>query len=345
MPGPQSERKPHRNPSTNSSTPPRLTIPPGTRYIWPDHFVQFWVYVPLMSCRFLRFRTLSPNGMAVRYHPLTMAAPFQIAEWSKFYRYDDRGEVSALHARFVTHRYPRHSHDYFVVGLVESGAQSYTYKGARHVTPAGSIFVVNPDEIHTGEAASEDGYVYRTLCLSVSFVADSTCELGTAPQNPFLRGAVLADHELLIALRRFHQSLSGRHPRMESDALLCEATSLLFGRYGDTPQRPVRPERSAIVRAREYIEETFAQDISLAGLSKLCLMSPFFFARTFAIDTGLPPHAYLDGVRLRHARRLLDQGEPIASVAISVGYADQSHLTKRFKRLFGITPGQYRSQK
>src|SRR5580658_7439676 len=205
MPGPQSERKPHRNPSTNSSTPPRLTIPPGTRYIWPDHFVQFWVYVPLMSCRFLRFRTLSPNGMAVRYHPLTMAAPFQIAEWSKFYRYDDRGEVSALHARFVTHRYPRHSHDYFVVGLVESGAQSYTYKGARHVTPAGSIFVVNPDEIHTGEAASEDGYVYRTLCLSVSFVADSTCELGTAPQNPFLRGAVLADHELLIALRRFHQ--------------------------------------------------------------------------------------------------------------------------------------------
>ncbi len=274
-----------------------------------------------------------------------MVAPSQTAEWSKFYRYDDRREISALHARFVTHRYPRHSHDYFVVGLVESGAQSYTYRGARHVTPAGNIFVVNPDEIHTGEAASEDGYVYRTLCLGVSFVAGSTCELGTAPRSLFLKGAVLADRDLVIALSRFHQSLSGGHPRIESDELLCEATSLLFGRHGDAPPWPARFERGAVVTAREYIEENFAQDISLAGLARLCSMSPFFLARAFAMDTGLPPHAYLDGVRLRRAKQLLDRGEPIALVAMSVGYADQSHLTKRFKRLYGVTPGQYRSQK
>ena len=101
--------------------------------------------------------------MAVRYDNHTMVAPSQIAEWSKFYRFGDGGEVSSLHARFVTHRYPCHSHDYFVIGLVKSGAQSYTYNGTRHITPAGNIFVVNAGEIHTGEAASENGYVYRTL--------------------------------------------------------------------------------------------------------------------------------------------------------------------------------------
>ncbi len=94
--------------------------------------------------------------------------------------------------------------------------------------------------------------------------------------------------------------------------------------------------------AREYIEAHFDEDPSLARLASLCSTSPFSLTRSFKAATGLPPHAYLDGVRLRHARQLLDQGEPIASVALAVGYTDQAHLTHRFKRLYGITPGQYR---
>src|SRR5271154_864560 len=83
-------------------------------------------------------------------------------EWSRYYRLPI-DSLEALHACFVTHCYPRHVHDYFVIGLVESGAQAYWYRGERHVTPAGQIFLVNPDGPHTGEAASLDGYVYRTL--------------------------------------------------------------------------------------------------------------------------------------------------------------------------------------
>ena len=128
-----------------------------------------------------------------------MVASSRSAEWSRFYRYGDG--VSALHARFVSHRYPRHSHDYFVVGLVESGAQSYTYKGARHTTPAGNVFVVNPEEIHIGEAANLEGYVYRTLCLSVNFVASLTSEPDSAARPAFLKGAVPGDQDLVKILR------------------------------------------------------------------------------------------------------------------------------------------------
>jgi AraC-like DNA-binding protein len=284
--------------------------------------------------------------MAGRYYFDTMAVSSTIAEWSKFYRYDDEGEISALHARFIAHRYPPHSHDYFVVGLVESGTQAYTYKGTRHITPAGQVFVVNPDEIHTGEAANERGYLYRTLCLSVKFVAALTRDLGSTANCLFLKGAVLAEPALATALRRFHLSLSSRHPRIESDTLLCEAVTLLFDHYGDSPHcpPPVRCEREVVRKAREYIEENFIEDLSLARLANLCSLSPFSLTRAFKVGTGLPPHAYLDGVRLRRARQLLDRGEPIVSVAMSVGYADQSHLTKRFKRVYGITPGQYRNR-
>jgi hypothetical protein len=81
------------------------------------------------------------------------------SEWSRYYRLDEANSVSALHARFITHRYPRHAHEHFVISLVESGAQSYSYRGATHITPAGQMFVVNPDEPHAGEAASPQGYV------------------------------------------------------------------------------------------------------------------------------------------------------------------------------------------
>jgi AraC-like DNA-binding protein len=260
-----------------------------------------------------------------------MATPTQ---WTHFYRYHDTGEVTALHAQFVSHRYPRHTHDYFVIGLVDSGAQSFTYRGARHITPAGNLFVVNPGEVHTGEAASAQGYIYRTLCLSMSFVATLTRCL-------FLRGAVITEPDLVNALQRFHTSLARRDPRIETDTLLYDAVSLLFTRHGDAPHTPPS-QHDTVVKARDYIEAYFDQDLSLARLASLCSVSPFSLTRSFKAATGLPPHAYLDGVRLRHARQLLDQGEPIASVALAVGYTDQSHLTHRFRRLYGITPGQYR---
>ncbi|MGA9671656.1 MAG: AraC family ligand binding domain-containing protein, partial [Terracidiphilus sp.] len=60
-------------------------------------------------------------------------------EWSQYYRLPGPESVEVLHAHFVSHRYPRHVHDYFVVGLVESGAQSYWYRGARYITPAGLV--------------------------------------------------------------------------------------------------------------------------------------------------------------------------------------------------------------
>src|SRR5262249_38141907 len=73
--------------------------------------------------------------------------------------------------------------------------------------------------------------------------------------------------------------------------------------------------------------------------------SPFHFARAFEKEIGLPPHAYLEAVRLRKARELLDRGEPIVEAGLRLGYSDQSHFTNRFKRALGITPGQYIRQR
>lgn len=266
-------------------------------------------------------------------------------EWTHYYRVGDMNGASALHAYFVSHRYPRHTHDYCVIGLVEAGVQSYFYRGTRHFTPAGDVFVVNPGEPHTGDPASESGYVYRTLNLTADFLAHALHEFGEVARHPILKGAVLHDPAVAALLARLHRRLAAHAPKLEQESLLLEASALLFIRYSEPPcaTARIREDHKAVVRAREYLEAHFDEDVSLTKLAQIVSLNPFYLSRLFEKGAGVPPHRYLECVRIRKACALLDRGEAIASVAASVGYADQSHLTKRFKRYLGITPRQYRA--
>ena len=68
---------------------------------------------------------------------------------------------------------------------------------------------------------------------------------------------------------------------------------------------------------------------------------PYALIRAFRAETGLPPHVYLNQLRVRQARRLLDRGVPPARAAAEAGFADQAHLTRHFKRIVGVPPGAY----
>lgn len=93
--------------------------------------------------------------------------------------------------------------------------------------------------------------------------------------------------------------------------------------------------------ARSFINEHFAGSISLEELGRLTNLSPFHLHRAFRRQTGMPPHAYQIQVQVNGAKQLLLRGWPLAEVALATGFADQSHLTRHFRRLVGMTPGRY----
>ncbi len=103
----------------------------------------------------------------------------------------------------------------------------------------------------------------------------------------------------------------------------------------------MRAEPTAVARALDYLEANYATAITLDDLAAHVHFSPFHLLRVFKQAIGLPPHAFLVGVRVRRAKELLALGVPPAEVAQRVGFADQSHLYRHFKRALGITPGQY----
>jgi AraC-like DNA-binding protein len=129
----------------------------------------------------------------------------------------------------------------------------------------------------------------------------------------------------------------GLHRDLETESL-----GALIGRYAEG--RIVAPDsrHTPLVRSiRQYLEAHFHEDLSLSDLSELTGVGRFALLRQFSREIGLPPHGYLTQVRLREARRQLLAGKSPALVAAEVGFVDQSHLIKRFRRAFGMTPGQY----
>lgn len=93
----------------------------------------------------------------------------------------------------------------------------------------------------------------------------------------------------------------------------------------------------------DHIGDNLAQDLSLTTIAALAGISPFHFARRFREATGCSLHDYVREQRLAEARRLLPRKDlSIAAVAALTGFADQSHLSREFRRRFGVTPGSLR---
>lgn len=94
-----------------------------------------------------------------------------------------------------------------------------------------------------------------------------------------------------------------------------------------------------LYQATDYINDFLDQELSLAKIAAIVEMSPFHFARLFKQSTGLAPHQFVIRCRVERARELLMRGDrSIADIATEVGFANQSHLTRHFKHIVGVTP-------
>ena len=106
----------------------------------------------------------------------------------------------------------------------------------------------------------------------------------------------------------------------------------------------VNAPAAALSDALAYIEANFDRSVSLAELAAVSALSVSRFATVFRQQVGLSPYRYLCGVRVRRAQKLLLAGVPGAVVAAEVGFFDQSHLARHFKRICGLTPSAFLQQ-
>ena len=266
-------------------------------------------------------------------------------DWARYWRADGV-PVEAMHAHFTSHVYHRHSHESYSFGVTETGAQAFTCRNGRHVSGRGMVMTFNPDDPHDGHAAADDGFTYRMVHIWPEFFASLT---GTP--LPLFRSPVIEDTALAAALRRLHLALTGPASELERYERLARTARLLVrhapgreptprgGASEDGPP-PSRPDHRVAARIRELIHSTPA-DLTADDLAAAAGCSRFAAYRAFSGAYGLAPSDYQRQLRIRVARGLLCDGVSPARAAAEAGFADQAHLTRWFRRYYGVTPGAY----
>lgn len=256
--------------------------------------------------------------------------------------------IETLRAHFEGHAYDPHWHDSYLVGVTEQGVQQFNCRRARHQSTPGKVFLLEPGDIHDGDAPTADGFTYRMLYLDPQWLQR---ELGAvfdhAPDNSQLSfAATLACDARLaqatsLAFETLHRGELKIVRQTALDALLERLTSHSHWRTRDG-QDPRLPRVAQM--ARDYLHANAQYDIGLDQLAAITGVDRFRLSRAFKAAYGMAPHAYLVQLRLATARRMLARGEQPATVAMELGFADQSHLGRWFVRAYGLTPALYRKR-
>ena len=259
-------------------------------------------------------------------------------ESAEFRRPPLRPGVELYRAHIVRHAFEPHTHDAFGFGVIESGVERFRYLGADHLAPADSIVSMNPDELHTGRAESEDGWRYRMIYIDPDVVESVTGERGW-----WFDDAVRHDERSARNVTRLLDSLwqQAQEP-LAFDSLLFSVLAELR-RYARTPRATVtRGQRFEGVV--DYLHTHLSRRLSLEELATVAGLSPFHFLRSFQKQYHATPQQMLMALRLLEAKRLLASGEAPSQVAAATGLADQAHLTHAFARRYGVTPARYQRQ-
>lgn len=267
------------------------------------------------------------------------------SNWIDLRQEPDTG-IETLRAHFRGHAYDPHWHDSYLVGVTEQGVQQFTCRRARHQSTPGKVFLLEPGELHDGDAPSPEGFTYRMLYLDPKWLErELSAVFQEAPANTCLSFASTLSTDPRLAHATAHAFEVMHRPELRIvrqnalNTLLHTLTNTLQWRkkYSQDPRLP-RVARLA----RDYLHDHMHHNVGIDDLATVTGVDRYRLNRAFKSSYGLAPHAYLVQLRLAKARRLLAQGETCADVSTALGFADQSHLGRWFVRAYGLTPALYR---
>ncbi|WP_406170840.1 AraC family transcriptional regulator [Streptomyces sp. NBC_00996] len=246
------------------------------------------------------------------------------------------GVVEVFHAHYTEYAYPMHVHEAWTLLIVDDGAVRYDLDRHEHGTPHDTVSLLPPYVPHNGSPVTEHGFRKRVLYLDLSRLDESLI-------GPAVDGPDLVDPVLRRRVGQLHTVLAHPGDELEAESRLTLIAERLRGHLRPRLVEETRADRPLAHRLRELLDERLVQGIALDEAAALVHAHPAHLVRAFSGAYGIAPHQYLMSRRVDRARRLLLEGGKPAEVATATGFYDQSHLTRHFRRLVGVSPGRYRS--
>lgn len=237
-----------------------------------------------------------------------------------------------------------HSHDEFTFGVIDTGSGDYHNLNQRNHIARGTTVTINPGDAHSCNPDAGE-WSYRMLFVDTDWIAELQQELFKCEGMDYLPFPDLYDTSS-PSFRQFDQLfelLLQPHNRLGSETTLIEFLHGHFAKGSKLPEDNQTRDNFHIHRAKALIMDQLDSNLSLDEFSQETGLSRFHLIRSFKSHFGQSPHAYQLDQRIKKAKMLLQQGEGLSNIALQLGFADQSHFQRNFKKRVAVTPKQYQS--
>lgn len=264
-----------------------------------------------------------------------------------FRQSDHLSGVTVLNAVMCDFSYEKHAHEDIALGVTRAGRQDFICKGTRFKSLPGNILLFNPEDVHDGNPGNRSPLEYTMLYIRPDELAPLIHAAGMPEsgslrvEEPLFEDRVLRTHILTLS-----RLITGPgSSRLEQELHLYEIAKRLSRRLGRIePGQRVSHKDALLLKVKEFIHGNLARDLSIDDLCSVANVSKFHFIRLFRSQFGITPHRYVLSCRVNRARTALEGGDAPSAVAQMCGFFDVSHLNRRFKQTYGLTPRQYQMQ-
>lgn len=255
--------------------------------------------------------------------------------------------LEVIDASYQKQNFSKHVHESYTIGLIQHGAQKFYRSGSEHIAPQNSIILVNADDVHNGQSATEGGWKYRAMYPTLEQFEMVTQDLYEGKRRaPYFNSAVVEDERLAQQLKILFEQIDANSSKLLIETLLYSilmSMTLNHSRNHSFPNE-LSGSKANLILVKEYLDAYPEQDVPLKRLAEIAGLSQYHFVRQFKKTFELAPHSYQIQARLKKSKILLKAGIKPAEVAIDCGFHDQSHFHRHFKKALGVTPSQYQKQ-
>ncbi|WP_411994694.1 AraC family transcriptional regulator [Agarivorans sp. DSG3-1] len=250
--------------------------------------------------------------------------------------------IELRQARHSQACYHSHSHDEFSFGLIDTGDAVYKNMQQQHRITAGHNVTINPGDVHSCNP-KQGAWSYRMLFVDSHWVGELQQEILVKPASDYqpFEQHYANDPATFTLLAELFSAIKHDHDGLQQESLLIQFFESQFGQGADVRRDASCLAKPQIKRVQECIQDQLSCSLSLSELAEVAGLSRYHLVRSFKRRYGLSPHAFQLNQRINRAKTLLREGSSIADTALTLGFADQSHFQRNFKKRLALTPRQY----
>lgn len=243
--------------------------------------------------------------------------------------------------------FPIHTHDYYEIEYVVSGKLEHEIHGSKYIIECGDFYGIAPGDIHRFNVL-EDSWIY-SICIEYKKVAKNIQQMLDSVSFP-IKGKIEGEtaEEFSFLHKRMQKILAGGEDEYTYNRTLANTIltlCLLFENASPIDENSKKAKNKYILKSFKYISEHFSENIGVSDIAENIGISPNHLSAVFTKIVGDNITNYLNEYRISCAATELKQTEtPITAIALNCGFSSFCTFSRNFKKVYGITPSEYREK-